>query len=99
MKHMPYRQNPTVIDTSKKARPPPGADRPKTQKSILKVEETHHSPDVLKDKVGINMNIEAVQDTKMENDRRSETVFGQSEGADRPKTCPDMMQMTWVDTS
>ena len=56
------------------------ADRPKTQKSILKVEETHHSPDVLKDKVGINMNIEAVQDTKMENDRRSETVFGQSEG-------------------
>ena len=58
----------------------PGADRPKTQKSILKVEETHHSPDVLKDKVGINMNIEAVQDTKMENDRRSETVFGQSGG-------------------
>ena len=57
-----------------------GADRPKTQKSILKVEETHHSPDVLKDKVGINMNIEAVQDTKMENDRRSETVFGQSGG-------------------
>lgn len=56
------------------------ADRPKTQKSILKVEETHHSPDVLKDKVGINMNIEAVQDTKMENDRRSETVFGQSVG-------------------
>lgn len=46
----------------------------------MKVEETHHSPDVLKDKVGINMNIEAVQDTKMENDRRSETVFGQSEG-------------------
>ena len=80
MKHIPYRQNPTVIDTSKKARPPPGADRPKTQKSILKVEETHHSPDVLKDKVGINMNIEAVQDTKMENDRRSETVFGQSGG-------------------
>ena len=56
------------------------ADCPKTQKSILKVEETHHSPDVLKDKVGINMNIEAVQDTKMENDRRSETVFGQSGG-------------------
>ena len=80
MKHIPYRQNPTVIDTSKKARPPPGANRPKTQKSILKVEETHHSPDVLKDKVGINMNIEAVQDTKMENDRRSETVFGQSGG-------------------
>ena len=24
MKHIPYRQNPTVIDTSKKARPPPG---------------------------------------------------------------------------
>ena len=24
MKHMPYRQNPTVIDISKKARPPPG---------------------------------------------------------------------------
>ena len=39
MKHIPYRQNPTVIDTSKKARPPPGADRPKTQKSILKVED------------------------------------------------------------
>ena len=44
------------------------------------MEETHHSPDVLKDKVGINMHIEAVQDTKMENDRRSETVFGQSVG-------------------
>lgn len=44
------------------------------------MEETHHSPDVLKDKVGINMHIEAVQDTKMENDRRSETVFGQSGG-------------------
>ena len=24
MKHTPYRQNPTVIDISKKARPPPG---------------------------------------------------------------------------
>ena len=24
MKHIPYRQNPTVIDLSKKARPPPG---------------------------------------------------------------------------
>ena len=24
MKHIPYRQNPTVIDISKKARPPPG---------------------------------------------------------------------------
>ncbi len=24
MKHIAYRQNPTVIDTSKKARPPPG---------------------------------------------------------------------------
>ncbi len=27
MKHIPYRQNPTVIDTSKKARPPPGTLR------------------------------------------------------------------------
>lgn len=44
------------------------------------MEAEHQSPVVLKEKVGTNMNIEAVQDTKMENDGRSETVFGQSEG-------------------
>lgn len=55
-------------------------DCPKTQNKISKVEAEHQSPVVLKEKVGTNMNIEAVQDTKMENDGRSETVFGQSEG-------------------
>ena len=29
MKHIPYRQNPTVIDISKKARPPPGTSESK----------------------------------------------------------------------
>ena len=53
-------------------------DCPKTQNKILKVEAEHHSSDVLRGEVGINKNIEAVQDTKMENDGRSETVFGQS---------------------
>ncbi len=57
-----------------------GADCPKTQKSILKVEGKCHSSDVMKDEVGTNMNIETVKDIKMENDGRSETVFGQSGG-------------------
>ena len=39
-----------------------------------------HSSDVMKDEVGTNMNIETVKDIKMENDGRSETVFGQSGG-------------------
>ena len=34
----------------------------------------------MKDEVGTNMNIETVKDIKMENDGRSETVFGQSGG-------------------
>ncbi len=36
MKHIPYRQNPTVIDISKKARPPPG------KFSTLKYELSNH---------------------------------------------------------
>lgn len=57
-----------------------GGDCPKIQNKILQVEEEHHSSDILRDEVDINMNIEAIQDTKMDNDGQSETVFGQSGG-------------------
>lgn len=43
----------------------------------------------MKDEVGTNMNIETVKDIKMENDGRSETVFGQSGGTDRRKIKED----------
>ena len=35
MKHIPYRQNPTVIDISKKARPPPGKFLPMNMNCII----------------------------------------------------------------
>ena len=41
MKHIPYRQNPTVIDTSKKARPPPGTSLPLTMNCLITVSYTH----------------------------------------------------------
>lgn len=50
------------------------------------MEEEHHSSDILRDEVGINMNVEVVQGTKMENDGWSETVFGQS---GESATCKD----------
>ena len=40
----------------------------------------HHNSDSIKSEVGMNKNIVAVQDMKMENDGQSETVFGQSGG-------------------
>ena len=41
MKHIPYRQNPTVIDLSKKARPPSGTSPPLNiwEKYTLTIEE------------------------------------------------------------
>ena len=57
-----------------------GADRPKTQNQFLKVGTEHHNSDSIKSEVGMNKNIVAVQDMKMENDGQSETVFGQSGG-------------------
>lgn len=42
----------------------------------------HHNSDSIKSEVGMNKNIAAVQDMKMENDGQSETVFGQSGGAE-----------------
>ena len=80
MKHIPYRQNPTVIDTSKKARPPPGADRPKTQKSILKVGNNIQNMIANKNKIDEMNGYDISLDAKVENDGRSETVFGQSGG-------------------
>lgn len=59
-----------------------GADRPKTQNQFLKVGTEHHNSDSIKSEVGMNKNIAAVQDMKMENDGQSETVFGQSGGAE-----------------
>ena len=35
MKHIPYRQNPTVIDISKKARPPPGKITPISMNCLI----------------------------------------------------------------
>ena len=35
MKHKPYRQNPTVIDTLKKARPPPGKITPISMNCLI----------------------------------------------------------------
>ncbi len=35
MKHIPYRQNPTVIDLSKKARPPSGTSPPLNMNCLI----------------------------------------------------------------
>lgn len=35
MKHIPYQQNPTVIDISKKARPPPGEILPTNMNYLI----------------------------------------------------------------
>lgn len=57
-----------------------GADRPKTQKSILKVGNNIQNMIANKNKIDEMNGYDISLDAKVENDGRSETVFGQSGG-------------------
>lgn len=57
-----------------------GGDCPKTKNQILEVETEYHNSNVSKNKVGIGIYLERSQDTKVENDGQSETVFRQPVG-------------------
>lgn len=57
-----------------------GADRPKTQKSILKVGNNIQNMITNKNKIDEMNGYDISLDAKVENDGRSETVFGQSGG-------------------
>ena len=59
-----------------------GADRPKTQKSILKVGNNIQNMIANKNKIDEMNGYDISLDAKVENDGRSETVFGQSGGGD-----------------
>ena len=64
-----------------------GADCPKTENQILKVGAEYHNLRILKSEVEIDKGIKGIQDTEMENDGRSETVFGQSVGGMDDEAC------------
>ena len=59
---------------------PAGGDCPKTQKSILKVEDNILNMVVNKNKVNASNDFDISLAVKVENDGRSDTVFGQPGG-------------------
>ena len=63
-----------------------GGDCPKTQKSILKVEDTTQDTTIEKQEMVSENDFVVHSDIKVENEDRSKLVFGQPGGGDCPKT-------------
>ena len=73
-----------------------GADRPKTQKSILKVGNNIQNMIANKNKIDEMNGYDISLDAKVENDGRSETVFGQSGGGGIIVRLYPLLDKRWI---